>query len=62
MYPEAHETQGDPVEIDDEILLIVRGRAHMPGRVVRTFDNGFAVRFDWSIEVEHDRFMTFEDK
>jgi hypothetical protein len=45
-----------PVEVDDEILLVIRGRAHMPGRVVRVFNDGFAVEFDWSLDIGRDRF------
>lgn len=61
VYPQNLDPKGEPIRIDDEVLLIVRGRAHMPGRVARTFDGGFAVRFDWSIDIERDRFMQAED-
>jgi len=56
VYPQGVEPKDDPVKVDDEILLVVRGRARMPGRVVRVFDGGFAVEFDWSLEVDRDRF------
>ena len=56
VYPEGVAQDDEAVSIDDEILLIIRGRAHMPGRVVRLFDGGFAVEFDWSINVDRDRF------
>ena len=56
VYPDGIEPENEPVAIDDEIVLIIRGRAHMPGRVVRLFDGGFAVEFDWSINVDRDQF------
>ena len=43
---------GGGVCLKDEVVLIVKGRAHIPGRVVRLFDGGFAVQFDWSIDVD----------
>ena len=56
VYPDGIEPENEPVAIDDEIVLIIRGRAHLPGRVVRLFDGGFAVEFDWSINVDRDQF------
>ena len=58
-YPDGQEPNDDPVKVGDEILLVIRGRAHMPGRVVRLFEGGFAVEFDWSLEIDRDRFMGY---
>jgi len=55
VYPEGSQPQDDPVRVNDEILLVIRGRAHVPGRVARVFDGGFAVEFDWSLDVERAR-------
>ncbi|HBC08600.1 MAG TPA: hypothetical protein DC046_13630 [Rhodospirillaceae bacterium] len=55
IYPQGSEPLDDPVQINDEILLVIRGRAHVPGRVARVFDGGFAVEFDWSLEIGNDR-------
>ena len=52
VYPEDRTATGGDVSIDDEIVLVIKGRALIPGRVVRLFDGGFAVEFDWSITVE----------
>lgn len=62
VYPAGSKPQDDPVQVDDEILLVIRGRAHMPGWVVRVFDGGFAVEFDWSIEIERDRFLGYIER
>ena len=59
VYPDGVVSAEDPIQLDEEILLVIRGRAHVPGRVVRVFDNGFAVEFDWSIDVERDRFNNY---
>lgn len=56
IYPEGSEPQDGPVQVDDEILLVIRGSAHVPGRVARVFDGGFAVQFDWSLDIARDRF------
>tara|TARA_R110002072_G_scaffold33933_4_gene102221 strand:- start:1352 stop:1687 length:336 start_codon:yes stop_codon:yes gene_type:complete len=61
IYPEGSQPQDDPVQVDDEILLVIRGRAHVPGRVARVFDGGFAVEFDWSLDVDRDRFLKYQD-
>tara|TARA_R110000772_G_scaffold264038_1_gene384277 strand:+ start:68871 stop:69188 length:318 start_codon:yes stop_codon:yes gene_type:complete len=61
VYPQGSEPQDAPVRVDDEILLVIRGRAHVPGRVARVFDGGFAVEFDWSLDVERDRFLKDRD-
>ncbi|MEQ9557418.1 MAG: PilZ domain-containing protein [Rhodospirillales bacterium] len=60
IYPQGSQPQDDPVQVDDEILLVIRGRAHVPGRVARVFDGGFAVEFDWSLDVERDRFLKYQ--
>lgn len=52
VYPQEHPSTSARVGIDDEIILVIKGRAQIPGRVVRTFDGGFAVEFDWSIGVD----------
>ena len=52
VYPEAHSVNGQRVDVDDELVLVIKGRAQIPGRVVRLFDGGFAVEFDWSINVD----------
>ncbi len=59
IYPEGMVPEDDPIQISEEILLVIRGRAYVPGRVVRVFDNGFAVEFDWSIDVDRDRFDAY---
>ncbi|MCF3631104.1 PilZ domain-containing protein [Thalassospiraceae bacterium LMO-SO8] len=61
LYPEGSQAQDNPVQVDDEILLVIRGRAKVPGRVARVFDGGFAVAFDWSLNIEHDRFLKDRD-
>ena len=53
-YPLGDQPAGGGLCVADEVVLIVKGRAHIPGRVVRLFDGGFAVQFDWSIEVDHN--------
>lgn len=61
LYPQGGEPQDDPVRINDEILLVIRGRAKVPGRVARVFDGGFAVEFDWSLDVERGCFLKDRD-
>lgn len=60
-YPQGSLPQDDPIQINDEIILVIRGRAHVPGRVVRVFGGGFAVEFDWSLDIDRDRFLMSED-
>ena len=40
-----------PLELNEIVHLNV-GTAALPSRIVRMFDNGFAVEFDWSIDLE----------
>lgn len=61
LYPQGSRPLDDPIQIDDEIVLVIRGRAHVPGRVARVFDGGFAVDFDWSLGVERDRLDKFRE-
>lgn len=57
-FPEDKAPAVGAVRISDEVVLIVKGRAHIPGRVVRLFDGGFAVQFDWSIDVDRNSRLT----
>jgi len=49
VYPSDLTSGENPLALNDEIVLVIKGRAHIPGRVVRLFDGGFAVQFDWTI-------------
>ena len=50
VYPSEMAAGGEPLAVNDEIILVIKGRAHIPGRVARLFDGGFAVQFDWTID------------
>ena len=54
VYPPRLDHSCNFMDIGDEVVLVLGGRAQLPGRVVRLFDGGFAVAFDWSMEVERD--------
>jgi hypothetical protein len=55
VYPENTEGSGSELEMEDEICLSIRGRSSLNGSVVRKFEGGFAVKFDWSDEMESFR-------
>ena len=40
-----------PLQIGDELRLTLSGVTVLPGRIARTFDGGYAVQFDWSMDV-----------
>jgi hypothetical protein len=48
-YPDGAVPENDPVVVGQVLHLLLKGRIKMPGRVVRTFDGGFATQFDFSI-------------
>lgn len=46
-YPDNISAVGEPPEIGASIVLESDESSRWPGRVVRHFDGGYAVRFDW---------------
>lgn len=48
-YPDGVNPDSDPVVVGQILHLMLKGRIKMPGRVVRTFEGGFATQFDFSI-------------
>ena len=57
-YPFGEVPASGAVDIGEEVILIVKGRAHIPGRVVRLLEDGFAVQFDWTIDVDRNTRLT----
>ncbi len=51
MYSNEISPTSDPIEIGQVLLLEFQGKTVMPARVARTFDGGFATKFDFSIPV-----------
>lgn len=50
-YPaDAHPTD-KPLKTGDELDLLVNGVTKLPAHVARTFDGGFAVQFNWGIDL-----------
>ncbi len=52
MYPHETAPSGDPIEVGQVLTLKFGGQMELPARVARTFDGGFATKFDFSIRVE----------
>lgn len=48
-YPPDRKAVDQPLELDEIVFLNV-GKTALPGRIVRMFENGFAVKFDWAID------------
>ena len=42
--------KGDELQIDESVELLLDHRVSLPASVVRIFEDGFAVRFDWGRE------------
>jgi len=40
-----------PLEVGEELKITVGGVTVLPARIARTFDGGYAVRFDWSMNI-----------
>jgi len=50
IYPVGVPPEGEPLVVGQELLLSLAGKAKMPSRVVRVFDEGFASKFDFSLD------------
>ena len=51
VYPEIPKTTSGTLQVGQPLVLNIEGIGLMPGRVVRTFDKGFATVFDFSVPV-----------
>ena len=47
-YPAEHKAVDAPIELNERVRLNIRGRDNLQGNVVRIYDGGFAVRFNWA--------------
>jgi len=52
-YMPGMKAKGDELHVDDSVELRLDHRVSLPASVVRVFDDGYAVRFDWSREHNH---------
>ena len=50
-YPTDTPTQDKPLKAGDELDLLVNGVTKLPGHVARTFDGGYAVEFNWGVDL-----------
>jgi len=50
-YPAGTQAEDKPVEIGEMVKLILGGVSTFSGRVTRTFEGGFAIRFNWQLDI-----------
>lgn len=50
-YPADATPQDKPLKPGDELSLLVNGVTKLPAHVARTFDDGFAVEFNWGVDL-----------
>ena len=48
-YPEGKAFKNELIEVGQALILLLDGEAKIPCRVVRLFDEGYAVEFDWKL-------------
>ncbi len=51
LYPDEVDPTSEPIAVGEVVILTLEGRAKMPARVARTFEGGFATKFDFSISI-----------
>jgi len=52
VYPENFSPVDAPIELNEMIRLNIQGRDKFLGKIVRIYDGGFAVCFDWAHDME----------
>ena len=50
-YPSGSPIRDKPLQLGDPLDLLVNGVTKLPGHVARTFDGGFAVEFNWGVDL-----------
>ena len=50
-YPSGSSPRDKPLRSGDPLDLLVNGVTKLPPHVARTFDGGFAVEFNWGIDL-----------
>ncbi len=51
MYRSDAAANEDPIKAGDELDLLVGGITKLPAHVARTFDGGYAVHFNWGVDL-----------
>jgi len=50
-YPTDSQPLDKPLQAGDELDLLVNGVTKLPAHVARTFDGGYAVEFNWGVDL-----------
>jgi hypothetical protein len=51
VYPEDLEADDQPLKVGEVLAVDLGGSTPIPSRLVRVFDGGFAIKFDFSLDV-----------
>lgn len=51
IYPDKTYSHSTPLTVGQVLVLNFEGAGEMPARVIRTFDGGFAAKFDFSVSL-----------
>ena len=51
VYPDGVDANGVPLEIGDVLPMKLGAHTSLPAQVVRIFEGGFAIKFDFSVNL-----------